>query len=67
VAQWIEHQVPVLRSGGSSPSMLIILKNSRHVMLAVFVWEGDVAESRYIFRVLQKSLKPKLSDTKQGI
>jgi hypothetical protein len=23
VAQWIEHQIPVLRVGGSNPSMLI--------------------------------------------
>jgi methylase of polypeptide subunit release factors len=29
VAQWIEHQIPVLRVGGSSPSMLM-LKDSRN-------------------------------------
>jgi release factor glutamine methyltransferase len=28
VAQWIEHQIPVLRVGGSSPSMLMLRDNS---------------------------------------
>jgi hypothetical protein len=26
VAQWIEHQIPVLRVGGSNPSILVLIK-----------------------------------------
>jgi release factor glutamine methyltransferase len=38
VAQWIEHQIPVLRVGGSSPSMLMLKDNPNWQVTGIELW-----------------------------
>jgi release factor glutamine methyltransferase len=38
VAQWIEHQIPVLRVGGSSPSMLMLKDDSNWQVTGIELW-----------------------------
>jgi release factor glutamine methyltransferase len=38
VAQWIEHQIPVLRVGGSSPSMLMLKDNQNWQVTGIELW-----------------------------
>jgi hypothetical protein len=45
VVQWIEHQVPVLRSGGSSPSVPIDQKAAD--ILCLLLFSGELATKRY--------------------
>jgi release factor glutamine methyltransferase len=38
VAQWIEHQIPVLRVGGSSPSMLMLKDSQNWQITGIELW-----------------------------
>ncbi len=38
MAQWIEHQIPVLRVGGSSPSMLMLKDNYNWQVTGIELW-----------------------------
>jgi release factor glutamine methyltransferase len=38
VAQWIEHQIPVLRVGGSSPSMLMLKGSANWQVTGIELW-----------------------------
>jgi hypothetical protein len=38
VAQWIEHQVPVLRVGGSNPSVLTEINKKIDRSRSIFLW-----------------------------
>ncbi len=38
MAQWIEHQIPVLRVGGSSPSMLMLKDNVNWQVTGIELW-----------------------------
>ncbi len=38
MAQWIEHQIPVLRVGGSSPSMLMLKDNPNWQVTGIELW-----------------------------
>jgi release factor glutamine methyltransferase len=49
VAQWIEHQIPVLRVGGSSPSMLMLKDNLNWCITGIELWawyQFAVAEAK---------------------